>query len=71
LLAGRSSGPGKIIKVCSLQAELARPGIAPYAASEGGLKMLTRSMCADRGLSGTVCTRQSLRSARLGAARLI
>lgn len=43
---------GKIINVCSLQAELARPGIAPYAASKGGLKMLTRGMCADWGPSG-------------------
>jgi gluconate 5-dehydrogenase len=40
-------GRGKIINVCSLQAELARPGIAPYAASKGGLKLLTRGMCAD------------------------
>jgi gluconate 5-dehydrogenase len=45
-------GRGKIINVCSLQAELARPGIAPYAASKGGLKMLTRGMCADWALSG-------------------
>ena len=40
-------GRGKIVNVCSLQAELARPGIAPYAASKGGLKLLTRGMCAD------------------------
>ena len=33
---------GKIINVCSLQSELARPTIAPYAASKGALKMLTR-----------------------------
>jgi gluconate 5-dehydrogenase len=45
-------GRGKIINVCSLQAELARPGIAPYAASKGGLKMLTRGMCAEWGPSG-------------------
>lgn len=38
---------GKIINVCSLQSELARPTIAPYAASKGALKMLTRGMCAD------------------------
>jgi gluconate 5-dehydrogenase len=45
-------GRGKIVNVCSLQAELARPGIAPYAASKGGLKMLTRGMCADWGPAG-------------------
>ena len=45
-------GRGKIVNVCSIQAELARPGIAPYAASKGGLKMLTRGMCADWGPAG-------------------
>jgi gluconate 5-dehydrogenase len=40
-------GHGKIINVLSMQSELARPGIAPYAATKGGLKMLTRSMCAE------------------------
>jgi gluconate 5-dehydrogenase len=38
---------GKIINICSLQSDLARPTIAPYAASKGALKMLTRGMCAD------------------------
>jgi gluconate 5-dehydrogenase len=40
-------GRGKIVNVCSVQSELGRAGIAPYAASKGGLKMLTRGMCAD------------------------
>lgn len=40
-------GHGKIVNVCSVQSELGRAGIAPYAASKGGLKMLTRGMCAD------------------------
>ena len=40
-------GRGKIINICSVQSELGRAGIAPYAASKGGLKMLTRGMCAD------------------------
>jgi gluconate 5-dehydrogenase len=40
-------GRGKIINVCSLQSELARPDIAPYAATKGALKMLTQGMCAD------------------------
>jgi len=37
-------GRGKIINICSLQSELARPTIAPYATSKGGLIMLTRAM---------------------------
>ncbi|MCY1540916.1 Gluconate 5-dehydrogenase [compost metagenome] len=38
---------GKIINICSVQSELARPTIAPYAASKGALKMLTKGMCAE------------------------
>ncbi len=40
-------GRGKIINVCSVQSELGRPTIAPYAASKGAVKMLTKGMCAD------------------------
>ncbi|MDJ0392820.1 SDR family oxidoreductase [Rhodococcus sp. G-MC3] len=45
-------GRGKIVNICSVQSELGRAGIAPYAASKGGLKMLTRGMCADLAPSG-------------------
>jgi len=45
-------GRGKIVNVASLQSELARAGTAPYAASKGGLKMLTRGMCAEWGPAG-------------------
>jgi gluconate 5-dehydrogenase len=45
-------GAGKIVNICSLQSEVARPGIAPYAATKGGLKMLTKGMCADLGPRG-------------------
>lgn len=45
-------GHGKIVNVCSVQSELARPGIAPYAATKGGLKLLTRGLCADLGPLG-------------------
>jgi gluconate 5-dehydrogenase len=38
---------GKIINIGSLMNELGRPNIAPYAASKGGLKMLTRGMAVD------------------------
>jgi gluconate 5-dehydrogenase len=40
-------GFGKIINIASLQSEAARPTIAPYTASKGAVKMLTRGMCAD------------------------
>ncbi|KOV70169.1 SDR family oxidoreductase [Streptomyces sp. MMG1121] len=45
-------GHGKIINICSLQSEVVRPGIAPYAAAKGALKMLTKGMCADWGPCG-------------------
>ncbi|MGE0499521.1 MAG: SDR family oxidoreductase [Rhizobiaceae bacterium] len=40
-------GRGKIINIASVQAELARPRIAPYAATKGAIRNLTRGMCAD------------------------
>jgi gluconate 5-dehydrogenase len=40
-------GVGKIINIGSVQCELARPGIAPYTASKGAVKNLTKGMCAD------------------------
>lgn len=46
MIANRS---GKIINICSVQSELARPTIAPYTASKGGLKMLTKAMATDWG----------------------
>jgi gluconate 5-dehydrogenase len=38
---------GKIVNICSVQSELGRPSIAPYAATKGAVKMLTKGMCAD------------------------
>jgi gluconate 5-dehydrogenase len=38
---------GKIVNICSVQSELARPSIAPYTATKGAIKMLTKGMCAD------------------------
>ncbi len=38
---------GKIVNVCSLQSDLGRRTIAPYAASKGGLRMLTRAMAVE------------------------
>ena len=40
-------GSGKIINICSLTSELARPPIAPYAAAKGAVKMLTKAMCGE------------------------
>lgn len=42
-----SRGRGKIINIASVQAELARPGIAPYTATKGAVRNLTRGMCTD------------------------
>ena len=45
-------GRGKIINVCSVMSEVARPTVVAYTATKGGLKMLTRGMCADFGPLG-------------------
>jgi gluconate 5-dehydrogenase len=45
-------GHGKIINICSVQSELGRPGIAPYTASKGALKMFTKGMAIDWGQFG-------------------
>lgn len=38
---------GKIVNICSVQSALARPGIAPYTASKGGVVNLTKGMATD------------------------
>ncbi|WP_067706131.1 gluconate 5-dehydrogenase [Erwinia sp. ErVv1] len=38
---------GKIINICSMQSELGRDTITPYAAAKGAVKMLTRGMCTE------------------------
>ena len=45
-------GRGRIINICSVQSELGRPGIAPYTASKGAVKMLTKGMAIDWGRHG-------------------
>lgn len=45
-------GRGKIINICSVQSELGRPGIAPYTASKGAVKMFTKGMAIDWGPFG-------------------
>ncbi len=43
---------GRIVNICSVQSELGRPGIAPYTASKGAVKMLTKGMAVDWGRFG-------------------
>ena len=43
---------GRIINIGSVQCELARYNIAPYTASKGGVKMLTKGMATDWGKHG-------------------
>ena len=38
---------GKIVNIASVQSEVARPGIAPYSATKGAVKMLTKGMATD------------------------
>src|ERR1044072_1074306 len=38
---------GKIVNICSVMSELGRPTIAPYTASKGAVKMLTKAMCSE------------------------
>jgi gluconate 5-dehydrogenase len=45
-------GGGKIINIGSVQSDLARPTIAPYTASKGGLRNLTRAMAAEWARAG-------------------
>ncbi len=40
-------GRGKIINIASIQSELARPTIAPYTATKGAIRNLTRGMATD------------------------
>jgi gluconate 5-dehydrogenase len=40
---------GKIINICSLYSKLGKASVVPYAASKGGLKMLTKALCAEFG----------------------
>lgn len=43
-------GSGKIIQIGSVQSQLARPSIAPYSATKGGIAMFSKGLAAD--LSG-------------------
>ena len=43
---------GSIINICSINSEQARPAIAPYTATKGAVKMLTKGMAIDWGRHG-------------------
>ena len=38
---------GKVVNICSIASDLGRPNIVAYAASKGGLKMLTRALAVE------------------------
>ena len=38
---------GAIVNLCSLASDLGRPNIVPYAASKGGIRMLTRALAVE------------------------
>ena len=48
-------GGGKIINICSMMSELGRETVSAYAAAKGGLKMLTRNICAEYGAQNIQC----------------
>ncbi len=48
-------GSGKIINICSMMSELGRENVAAYASAKGGLKMLTRNICAEYGGHNIQC----------------
>ena len=48
-------GHGKIINICSMMSELGRETVSAYAAAKGGLKMLTRNICAEYGKNNIQC----------------
>ena len=48
-------GHGKIINICSMMSELGRETVSAYAAAQGGLKMLTKNICAEYGGHNIQC----------------
>lgn len=50
-----AKGHGKIINICSMMSELGRETVSAYAAAKGGLKMLTRNICAEYGEQNIQC----------------
>lgn len=42
-----AQGSGKIINMCSMMSKYGRNNVSAYAASKGGLKLLTKNMCCE------------------------
>ena len=45
-------GRGRIVNICSVMSELGRPGIVPYTASKGAVKMMTKGLATELGPLG-------------------
>ena len=50
-----AKGHGKIINICSMMSEVGRNTVAAYASAKGGLKMLTKNICAEYGGANIQC----------------
>lgn len=50
-----AKGHGKIINICSMMSELGRETVSAYASAKGGLKMLTKNICAEFGEQNIQC----------------
>lgn len=48
-------GGGKIINMLSIMSELGRETVSAYASAKGGLRMLTKNICAEYGPEGIQC----------------
>jgi len=49
------NGGGKIINICSMMSEFGRETVSAYAATKGGLKMLTRNIASEYGKYNIQC----------------
>ena len=43
----RARGKGKVVNLCSLMSEIARPTVSPYASTKGAVKQFTRALATE------------------------
>ncbi len=43
----RARGAGKVVNLCSLMSEIARPTVSPYASTKGAVKQFTRTLATE------------------------
>ena len=43
----KARGAGKVVNLCSLMSEIARPTVSPYASTKGAVRQLTRAMATE------------------------